>query len=714
MRWLVFITLGFAAGCGCCIWLESGTGCLAACLVLTAAFGLLCSKRRELRVLLSVFLGLSLGQLWYTGYSALVLAPASSLDGKTAVVAIRAADDGYETDYGMAVDGRLDRYPVRVYLEGTDPVCPGEILSGPFRFRTTLGTDSYHSGEGTFLLAYQAGELTRTRESPGWQDFPALLRRQIKTILQECFAPEVSPFARALLLGDTSGLSYREDWDLKVSGIRHVAAVSGLHVSILFALISTLTLRRRFFTALAGFPALLLFAALAGFTPSVTRSCIMCGLMLLALVTNRQYDGPTALAFAVLAMLLVNPLVLTSVGFQLSVASVAGIYCFQPRIQRWLLARLGEPGRILRWFSSSVSVTFGAMVFTTPLCAWYFGMVSLISPLTNLLTLWVISIIFYGILGVCLLSLALPGLVPLLAGAVSVLIRYVLWMARTMADFPLAAVYTVSPYIIAWVVFTYGLLLLGRWGKPRTLGCCAALGLCISLAASWAEPRMDDVRFTVLDVGQGQCLLFQAEGRNVLVDCGGSQCSDQAARTLLSQGYDHLDMMILTHMDRDHAGGAEDLLSVLDADMLILPPDGAGLWPAGQTLYVTRDLELTLGDTRIQILAPQSQGNTNEMSLCVLFDTEKCDILITGDRTARGEQDLLHLPRVDVLVAGHHGSAGSTSQALLDALNPQIVCISAGENNPYGHPAPALLRRLAVAGCRVYRTDLQGTITIRR
>ena len=126
---------------------------------------------------------------------------------------------------------------------------------------------------------------------------------------------------------------------------------------------------------------------------------------------------------------------------------------------------------------------------------------------------------------------------------------------------------------------------------------------------------------------------------------------------------------------------------------------------------------MTDGTATISIFAPVFYGDENEMSLCVLFDTEKCDILITGDRNAFGERSLLRhteIPDVDVLVAGHHGSRYSTCEELLTAANPEIVCISAGADNPYGHPAQEVLDRLSDFGCTVYRTDQQGTITIRR
>ena len=117
------------------------------------------------------------------------------------------------------------------------------------------------------------------------------------------------------------------------------------------------------------------------------------------------------------------------------------------------------------------------------------------------------------------------------------------------------------------------------------------------------------------------------------------------------------------------------------------------------------------------LFAPISAESDNENSICILFQREDCGILITGDRGAKGESALLRtysIPNVDILVAGHHGSAGSTTQELLDATRPQYAFISAGEDNRYGHPAPIILERLAQAGCEIYRTDTHGTIIFRR
>ncbi len=742
MRKLMYVTLGFAASCGLCAWVlpkENIQTAMYVALVFTAAMFLFSGRYKYLARFAAVSLGCAAAFFWFGKYDSFYLSYAAVLDGMTQTASIRAADYSYETAYGIAFDGTITiedkAYQVKTYLNDRENVEPGDVITGDFRFRLTTpdGAEeaTYHPGKGIFLLAYQRGDVTLSQAQETWQDSIARLRLKIKTMLHAAFPSDTYPFAIALLLGDSGELDYATDTDFKLSGIRHVISVSGLHVSILFALISTLTLRKRFLTALLGFPSLFLFAALAGFTPSVIRACIMSGLMLLAMLLNKEYDGATGLSFAALVMLILNPLVITSVSFQLSVGSVAGIYLFQTPIRQWILSHFPvKKEQTLRkkaigWFASSVAITLSAMTITTPLCAIYFGTVSLVGILTNLLTLWVISFLFYGILAVCLIALFSVNMAGLLANVISFPIRYVLATAGFLADFPLAAGYTRSPYIAAWLFFVYVLLvlfLLTKRKQPIVLICCGVLGLCISLLASWAEPMLSDVRFTVLDVGQGQCLLLQAEGKTYMVDCGGDRdttTADIAAETLLSQGITKLDGLILTHLDRDHAGAAENLLSRVDTRLLILPSEETDLADktSGEVIYASQDLSITCGSMELQIFAPLFLGNSNEMSLCILFDTEKCDILITSDRNGFGERSLLRhssIPDVDILVAGHHGSKNSTCEELLRAVCPEIVCISVGEGNPYGHPAPELLQRLQDYNCSVYRTDRQGDILIRR
>ena len=744
MRKLMWFTMGFGLVCAFCAYFWITDGLILGALGFLGVFAALLagSKRiKHLKIPAVAVFGCALGLVWFQCYSGSYLSLATEMEGQLASVTARCTDYSYETERGSSVETilYLEGKPVRAKfsLNNHVPMEPGDVLKGVFEMHITTPDGEkesvYYSGKGIFLTGYQEedAELIKVSSAPLWV-YPAIWRQNLKDLINSAFPEDVSAFAKALLLGDRTDLDYETSTAFKVSGILHIVAVSGLHVTILFTLIHTLLLKRRFLVALIGIPTMLIFAAVAGFSPSVTRAAIMMILMMIAMIFDRDYDGPTELAFACLVMLIVNPLVITSASFQLSVGSVAGIFLFRDPIQDWLRKRW--PGekyeKIRKWVTTSVALTVSAMTFTTPLVAYYYGTISLVSILTNVLALWVISFVFYGIMLVCLTGTILPGIAAVLAWIIAWPIRYVLMAAKCLASVPLAAVYTRSVYIVLWLVFCYvllGVFLFSRKRRPKILLCCMVLGLCLAVTASWAELATDDCRMTVLNVGQGQCIILQSEEKTYLVDCGGTydqDAADLAAETLLTQGISRIDGLILTHYDRDHTGGVPYLLTRIHCDTLFVPgaEDENNVLEIveplldGDTIYVDQDLMITYGDTQLRIFGPVTTDSGNDSCLAVLFQSANCDILITGARSATGEWVLtktVELPELEVLVAGHHGSKHSTGAVLLEATKPKIVVISVGKNS-YGHPAPELLARLENVGALVYRTDIHGNITLRR
>ncbi len=745
MRKLMWFSIGFCAACVMGAYLiPVSLLLLLGIVVLLTGVAILCFCRKHLsHVSAIVCLGLSIGQLWYCGYDAVHLAPARMVDGETLTITLETEDFSFDTDYGITVDGVApisgQPYHVRMYLNQREPLSPGDRITGTFHLRYTASGGredaTYHSGNGVLFLAYPKGEHTVTpAEGRTFRYFPAYLRQKLLHVIENIFPEDAAAFCKALLLGDTYELGYETETDLSISGIRHVAAVSGLHVSILFSVIYLFSGRKRGLTVIIGVPALLLFASMAGFSVSIVRATLMQLLMLAALLFKKEYDPPTALAFAVLVMLAANPLSVTSAGLQLSIASVAGIFLFSGRIRGWLMdpKRLGRwkkgiKSRICNGVTASVSVSLGAFLTTTPLTAYYFGKVSLLSALTNLLCLWAVTVLFCGIIVSCLLTMLWFPVGKALATILAWLVRYILFISGTVAKLPLAAVYTQSPYVVAWLIFCYLLLtifLFSKQKQPIVLCCCAVITLCVVLLTSWTEPILDTYRVTLLDVGQGQCVLLQSQGRTYMVDCGGDddeKTADLAADWLLSQGIQHLDGLILTHYDRDHVGAAGHLLYRIGADVIILPEgERKADWDreivkhhAGQVLQGNEKMQIQWGTASVTVYPGWNTKSSNESSLCVLFQTEKCDILITGDRGIAGEEVLLHsakLPQLDALIVGHHGASSSTGDALLQTLNPTTALISVGRNNSYGHPSQAVLDRLQQYGCLIRRTDLEGTI----
>ncbi len=728
--------------CGYCIPWSFYLPAVSAAAVLLAAGVAALRKWRRARIPVAVLLGLTVGFCWMLAHDALQLFAVRAYDGHRAELSVVVIDTPEETDYGQRMlgvtklNGKYQK--VMLYLYDEEKATLGDTVSGSFLLRSTLTggsrDSSYNRGEGIFLMVTSGKSLAvTTPEHLPWYCYPALASRTVTQKIQSLFPQGTTGFAKALLLGQTDELDYKTNSDLKTSGIAHVVAVSGMHVTILFGLLYFVTARRRLLVVLLGFPALFFFAAMVGFSPSVTRACLMNGLMMVGLLFEREYDSFTSLAFAVLVMLLGNPYVVVSVSFQLSVMCMVGIFLLAGPIRDWLMEkrRLGKyrrARRLLYSFSVAVGISLGATITTAPLCALYFGMVSIVSLITNILTLWLITYVFYGIMAACLLAGIFLPLGRAAARLCGLGIRCVLALSGGLAAFPVAAVYVASPYITLWLVFCYGLLgayLLIKRKRPMLFGCLAAMSLCLCLLLSWWEPRQDQLRVTVLDVGQGQCVLLQSEGRSFLVDCGGSSdtmAADTAAAQLLSQGITCLAGVILTHYDEDYIGGVKLLLSRVSAKALYLPegkqtdPVAQGLLAATGSYKVTELTKLTFGQAALTLIPSPMGKEDNESGLCILFQRGNCDILITGDRSQEGERELLaslELPELEVLVVGHHGSNTSTGWELLEKTTPEIAVISVGENS-YGHPTQQVLDRLAECGCTVYRTDLDGTIVIRR
>lgn len=748
MRKLVFFTIGFAFACfvGAIFYGGWLLLCAVVSLILAGLFTVFGKGWDKTALVRLIFIGCSAGFLWFGIYDSIFVMIPRIADGQRLSVTMEATDYSYKTHYGSAVEATVtlndQTYRVKAYLNSKEQLVPGDKVTGTFRFRLTTdgGADdpTHHRTEGIFLLAYPIGSsVIEHMEKVSFRHYPAIWRNQLLARISELLSGENGAFASALLLGDRTGVTYEMNTAFKVSGISHIIAVSGLHVSILFGLLYTLLARRRVLSCLIGIPVLFVFAAVVGFSPSITRACIMQSLMLIAMVIDREYDGPTALAFAVMVMLAVNPLTILSVSFQLSVGCMMGIFLFSEKIRQYLLnvVKIKKErklcNRLWQGIAASVSVSVSASVMTTPLVAYYFGCVSILGVVTNLLTLWVISFIFYGLLACLLLSAISMGLAQFLAALIGIPIQFVLKIATLISSLPMSGAYTSNAYVIAWLVGTYvmlALFLLQKKKNPQLLLTGIVFTFLLTQLFSWIEPLRDDFRVTMLDVGQGQSILLQSDGKTFLVDCGGDDdeaSADVTAEALLSQGISRLDGIIVTHFDADHAGGVVHLLSRIRTDRLILPYvlDETGVSgllaesTAGAVQYIKESMIYSFGDTEMTLFAPISAESDNENSICILFQREDCGILITGDRGAKGESALLRtysIPNVDILVAGHHGSAGSTTQELLNATNPQYAFISVGENNRYGHPADKIIQRLIDAGCAIYRTDIHGTILFRR
>ena len=748
MRRLCLFSGGFVLAAALYLWLLHG-----APWALLAALALVCALlyllRRPLARRTAIFmLGLFVGFAWCRGYEALFLRPFAALSGKTAAISAQALAYPQQTSYGRSVAVRLTlgghTCEATVYFDEADgTIEPGSRLSCSAKLTTAQekrarGSD-YDLSRGVFLTASCRGTL---HVSPGRADArlaPAILAGRLRTAIAAVFPDDTAGFLQALLLGDKTALSYADKNALAVAGIYHAVAVSGMHVSILLGMILLLCGGNHRLAAAIGLPSAAFFILMTGAPASAVRAGIMQAMVLCAPLARRENDPPTTICTALLVLLVQNPWSLLNVGLQLSFASTAGIVFFAGGIYRALsdsrlLSRLLRPKTLLsalvRAMLTALCCTVSSMVFALPITALQFSTVSLAAPVVNVLALWMLSIVFCAGMLAALLALVFPAGAVALAWLLSWPVRLVWLLVRGAAGLPFAALYLDNGYHITAAVFLYALaLLLALHPKSvrfRHAAAAAVLVTACCMGLSCADYAMSGRSFSMLDVGQGQCLVYRTGNSISVIDCGGQEdaSGETAARFLLARGVTRVDRLILTHFDADHCNGVRQLLNRIRIGTLYVPelsPESRLrtklLFAAARTgtdiQFVTDDLSLPDGVT---LFAPITDAEEDNAGLCVLAEDEKYDILITGDLSAQAEYRLLSthaLRRTAVLVAGHHGAASSTSETLLRVTQPEAVLISVGADNRFGHPAGETLTRIADTGAAVYRTDQRGTITIR-
>ena len=718
----------------------AAAGCLAAAVLALALPGLW--RKRGLLALCA--LSLAFGWNWL--YARQVQRPLEALAGTEQTVTMTLCDYADPTDYGAKVTVKLEGYALGKAVYYGDAalldLAPGQIVTDLVELRSAakIRDDDIttFTSKGVFLLAYQRGEPEYgegTMDSPRWWPARAgaALRRQITELWGQ---GDTGGFLTAILTGDKSGLSDQASSDLSEAGLYHILAVSGLHCGFLLMLAKLLAGRhRRRLLAAVVLPGLVFYALLTGCSPSVVRACVMLGLLTAAPLFRREGDGPTSLCAALMGILLANPFAAASISLQLSFGAMAGILAVSDRLYR-LLMDGKQHGKVYRFTAASFSASMGALVFTVPLSAWYFGFLVLVSPVSNLLCLWAASWTFMIGLGSAVLGFLCPALASLLALAPKALVWYILSVARILAGLPYHALYLANPYLKYWLGYVY--LLFGaawalRSGPRRRYAVAAVLSaaaLAVTVRLGEAYYQRDDFTALVLDVGQGQSVALASGGQFALVDCGSanSWCGPGgvAGDYLSAMGCRELDYLLLTHYDADHVNGLEELLSRIPVETLLLPDtaddSGARAWVEALAAdcgvavrTVTSPEVLPLGEGTLTVYPPLGTGEEdNEQGLSLLASCGEFDLLVTGDMDSAAEAALVDtygLTDIEALVVGHHGSKYSTSQALLEAAEPEVGVISVGSNS-YGHPSTEALRRLAAAGVTICRTDLQGTVRL--
>jgi len=735
-------------------WLLPFSGGLLLVGILTALLRLPILKRRRYgkkRILLTVF-SLAAGLLYFSCFTQWVHQPAAALCGADH------AFSGTVCDYPTQSDGRTRAtlllegeglHHVKAILYGDEQLltlAPGQRVSGQAHWQDASvihDTDvTTFTSRGVHVLLYQGTDLAVTEGKEGsWRYLPQQAAKAVQEKICRIYDsdPICAAFMTAELTGDRSLFSTEDYTQLSQVGMAHLFAVSGLHCAFLVSLIGFIIPpgRRRLF-AVTAIASMLFYMLMVGLTPSVVRACIMQIFLLTAPLCKRESDGLTALGSALLVLLAANPFAIGSVSLQLSFAATLGLVTLAPKIMescRDLGKKWPRAARmILRFVLASAAVTVSALVFTAPLTAYYFNILALVSPLSNLLIVWAAGWSFMlGFVTVLIGFVFLPA-AQVLSVFSSMLIYYVHYVAGFLAKLPFHAVYFSNRLLLYWMAYCYAMLigcyLIG--GRKRRYAAASVLAVLTLIAAVKLNTRTyygGDLNIMVMDVGQGESVALYTGTSAALVDCGSSSGTDPGstvADMLETMGIHRLSYFLVTHYHADHADGLEELLARMPVDKLLLPniPDQYGVKDKIITLadkygiateYVEEPKAYSLDGATLTAYPPVGSGSLNERGLSALCTLDGFDALFTGDMDGKTEEKLVsefQLPDIEVLLVGHHGSLYSSSAAFLEAVRPETAVISVGKYNSYGQPTEEALDRLQEAGAAVYRTDLQGNIMI--
>ena len=712
------------------------------------------TRRDALRRAVLCLFGAALGFSWYA-LALRQIAPLEDLPWEERTIAARVTAYPRVYDNAVSLTVRITspelaglKARISDYDCVTGDLRPGDEISALVKLRT----GAIHYGKPTDQYLSQgiqlSGYLRQAPEKTGvwrwkWLCFPQELTHALIVRADSVFPQDTAAFGKALMLGEKQAL-YDENLDipLRSAGIMHAVAVSGMHLAFLLGFFRLVGGRSRR-AALLTIPALAVFVLMAGASPSVVRAAIMASLFLLAPIFGRETDPATSFCAALAVLLAANPFSAGSVSLQLSFGALLGIFLVTGRISEEWLTPEPKPGNLAarlwravkRYFVATLATSVGAMLFTIPLSAVHFGTVALAAPVTNLLVLWLLPTAFLGCYGAVLASFVWLPLGKAAGWLVGWALRYVLLMAKALGGVRALQLSTLDRRVVLWLIAVYviffGVWLLRRFGRWKYLAaavlCAALLVLAVSLtrADSLRTPR-----FTAVDVGQGQCLIVSAADTTVMIDCGGGAVTDNAgdlaAQTLCAQQRDRVDTLCLAHPHGEHVNGVCRLLLQIPVGRIILPAaaDPAGkelseILALAETLGVevvrqSEDAVYEVGPLRVQLFV--GVGVKTEDGCMLLRVTHgDYDALITGDAPAHVEQMLAaqtDLSGTELYVVGHHGSSGSSSDALLDALGAETAIVSCGYNS-YGHPTPETLSRLEEHNITIYRTDLDGTVTVR-
>lgn len=552
------------------------------------------------------------------------------------------------------------------------------------------------------------------------------LADRIDTVLRDT---SHAPVVAALSLGTTRDFSPQRWEVLNRTGTTHLISVSGLHIGFIAG--AAFFLMRRLWAYAARAPlywpapkaaamvalvAATVYAALAGFSVPTQRSLVMVAVVMGMILAQRQARPSEILALSLLAVLLLDPLAVLQPGFWLSFGAVAVILF--ATTGRW-----GEGGWWWKWGRVQWVIAVGMV----PLMLMLFARTSVIAPVANFIAVpWFNFItVPLSLLGTLLADVLSPLGVPLLYLA-QWSVEPMWWLLEQLAAIPWSLwTQHLPPLWTVWVASLGTLILLLPRGIPAR-----GVGLVLLAPVFLVKPDAPapgEFLLTLLDVGQGLATVVRTREHTLVFDTG-PQFSERfdtgdavVVPYLREQGVGRIDLLLLSHPDGDHVGGARSVLDAMPVDAVM---SSAGVDGIARTHACVAGSEWVWDGVTFRVLYPSESGppprprsRDNDASCVVSVATGAQRALLTGDIEARSERWLIDNAapqiRADVLIVPHHGSATSSTEEFVAAVAPRVVLFPVGYRNRFRFPKPEVVERYRARGVQLLDTAASGAITLR-